>query len=43
MNPFTVILTPEAQHDILRLDSVVQTRILNRIEWVGENAELIRH
>jgi mRNA interferase RelE/StbE len=43
MNPFTVILTPEAQRDILRLDAGVQTRILNRIEWMGENAELIRH
>ena len=43
MNPFSVVLTPEAQRDILRLDAVVQTRILNRIEWMGENAELIRH
>jgi len=42
MNPFTVILTPEAQRDILRLDAGVQTRLLNRIEWMGENAELIR-
>jgi hypothetical protein len=30
MNPFSVILTPEAQCDILRLDAAVQTRILNR-------------
>jgi mRNA interferase RelE/StbE len=43
MNPFTVILTPEAQRDILQLDPVVQTRILDRIEWMGENADLIRH
>ncbi|MBI5649180.1 MAG: hypothetical protein HZC40_01835 [Chloroflexi bacterium] len=43
MNPFTVILTPEAQRDVLRLDTTVQTRILDRIEWIGANAELIRH
>jgi mRNA interferase RelE/StbE len=43
MKPFAVILTPEAQRDILRLDASVQTRLLNRIEWMGENAELIRH
>ena len=43
MNPFAVILTPEAQRDILRLDAAVQTRIVNRIEWMGNNAELIRH
>jgi mRNA interferase RelE/StbE len=43
MKPFAVILTPEAQHDILRLDRTVQNRMLNRIEWIGENAELMRH
>ncbi len=43
MNPFTVNLTPEAQRDLLRLDAPVQTRILNRIEWMGANAELLRH
>jgi mRNA interferase RelE/StbE len=43
MNPFTVILTPEAQRDILRLDRTVHNRVLNRIEWIGENAELVRH
>ena len=43
MNPFAVILTPEAQRDILRLDAAVQTRIVNRIERMGNDAELIRH
>jgi mRNA interferase RelE/StbE len=43
MNPFTVVLTPEAQSDILRLDPAIQTRILNRLDWMGENAELLRH
>ena len=43
MNPFTLVLTPEAQRDILRLDLTVQTRVLNRIEWIGKNAELVNH
>ena len=43
MNPFTVIFTPEAQRDILRLDRTVQNRVLNRIEWISENAELLHH
>lgn len=43
MTPFLVILTPEAQQDILRLDAAVQTRILDKLEWMGDNAELIRH
>jgi mRNA interferase RelE/StbE len=43
MNPLIVVLTPEAQSDILRLDPAIQTRILNRLDWMGENAELLRH
>lgn len=43
MNPFAVIVTPEAQRDLLRLDPAVQTRLLNRIDWMGENAGLLRH
>ena len=43
MSAFQVILTPEAHSDILRLDSGVQTRILDKLEWMGQNAELLRH
>jgi len=43
MNVFQVILTPEAQADIRRLDPDLQTRILNKLEWMGQNAELLRH
>ncbi|MFQ5595580.1 MAG: type II toxin-antitoxin system RelE/ParE family toxin [Anaerolineae bacterium] len=43
MNAFQVILTPEAQADINRLDPALQTRILNKLEWMGQNAELLRH
>ncbi len=43
MNAFEIILTPEAQADVKLLDPVMQTRILNRLEWMGENAAILRH
>lgn len=43
MSGFDVILTPEAQADIGRLDPSVQTRVLYRLEWMGENVDLMRH
>jgi len=43
MSAFKVILTPEAQVDLRRLDSAIQTRILDRLEWIGENADVLRH
>lgn len=43
MNGFQVILTPEAQADIERLDPELQTRILDKLEWIGKNVELLRH
>ena len=43
MSAFRVILTPEAQSDVLRLDSSMQKRILDKLEWIGEHAQLLRH
>lgn len=43
MNAFQVVLTPEAQADISRLDPAVQTRILDKLEWIGQNVGLLRH
>jgi mRNA interferase RelE/StbE len=43
MNAFQIVLTPEAQADIKRLHPALQTRILNKLEWMGENAKLLRH
>ena len=43
MSAFEVILTSEAQADVRRLDPALQTRILDKLEWVGQNAELLRH
>lgn len=43
MKVFKVILMPEAQTDIKRLNPALQTRLLNKLEWMGQNAELLRH
>jgi len=43
MNAFQVVLTPEAQADIKRLDPALQTRILNKLEWLGQNVDLLHH
>ncbi len=43
MSVFQVILTPEAQTDVKRLDPALQTRILDKLEWMEQNAELLRH
>jgi len=43
MSTFKIILTPEAQADVIRLDHPLQTRILNKLEWIGQNASLLRH
>ena len=43
MSSFRITFTPEAQADMKRLDRTPQTRILNRLEWLGENTELVRH
>jgi len=43
VNSFRVILTPEAQQDIRRLDPSLQTRILDKLAWMGENARFLRH
>jgi mRNA interferase RelE/StbE len=43
MSVFQVVLTPEAQIDIERLHPTLQTRLLNKLEWIGESAELLRH
>jgi len=43
MRTFQVILTLEAQADIKRLDPALQTRLLDKLEWIGQNAELLHH
>jgi mRNA interferase RelE/StbE len=43
VNGFQVILTPEAQQDIRRLDPSLQTRILDKLAWMGQNAGFVRH
>ena len=43
MTGLRIILTPEAQQDIRRLDPSLQTRILDKLAWMGQNASLLRH
>jgi len=43
MKPYQVLLTPEAQSDLRGLASAARTRLLDKLEWIGENAELIQH
>jgi mRNA-degrading endonuclease RelE of RelBE toxin-antitoxin system len=38
-----VVLTREAQDDIEPLDAAVRQRILDRLQWIGDNAGLLRH
>jgi mRNA interferase RelE/StbE len=38
-----VVLTPEAQADIRRLDTSLQTRILDKLAWLGGNVAFLRH
>ena len=42
MKPYQVLLTPEAQSDLRGLVSATRTRLLDKLEWIGENAELIK-
>jgi len=35
---FEVILTSQAQADIAHLDAPIQTRVLDKLEWMAKNA-----
>lgn len=39
---YTVHLTSEAQADLLHLDPTLQTRILDKLQWLGDNAQFVR-
>jgi mRNA-degrading endonuclease RelE of RelBE toxin-antitoxin system len=43
MKSYQVILTPEAQSDLKKATPATRTRLLDKLEWIGENAELIQH
>jgi len=36
MKPYQIILTPEAQSDLRGFASVIRTRLLDKLEWIGE-------
>lgn len=43
MKVYQVVLTPEAQADLKNIAPAIRTRLLDKLEWIGENAELIQH
>lgn len=43
MSKFILALTREAQDDIRELGRPIQNRILEKLEWLAENALLIVH
>ena len=43
MKAYQVSLTSEAQSDLRGIASATRTRLLDKLEWIGENAELIQH
>ena len=43
MKSYQVILTPEAQSDLKGIAPKIRTRLLDKLEWLGENVELIQH
>ena len=40
---YVVLLTSSAQADLVQLDNTVRSRLLDKLEWMGDNAELLRH
>lgn len=43
MSEFILLLTREAQDDIRRLARPTQERILDKLEWLADNALLVIH
>ena len=43
MKAYKISLTPEAQADLRSIVPATRTRLLDKLEWIGENAELIQH
>jgi len=43
MKPYQVVLMPEAQSDLRGIAATTRTRLLDKLEWIGENVELIQH
>ena len=43
MRYYQIILTPAAQADLQNIVPATQARLLDKLGWIGENAELIQH
>ena len=40
---YLVELTDDADGDLLQIDRQVTQQVINRLNWLGENAEEVRH
>ena len=40
---YSVELTDDADDDLLQLDMQVAQQVIGRLNWLGENAEMVRH
>ena len=40
---YRVEFTLAAEHDLSRLDSTVAQQVLDRLRWLADNVELVRH
>lgn len=43
MNEFEVVLVAEAQSDLRRLPPTVRGRLPDKLQWIGDNVQLIIH
>ena len=43
MKAYQVVLTPAAQADLRDIAPATRIPLLDKLEWIGENAELIQH
>lgn len=43
MVDFKVVFTPKAREDLSGLDKAIAQRILDKIKWFSQNADIMRH
>lgn len=43
MTAMRVIIMPEAQKDLRRITRALQTRLVDKLEWISDNASLLTH
>lgn len=43
MEVFKVVFTPKAREDLSGLDKAIAQRILDKVKWLSQNTDAIRH